>query len=480
MFQLTRQISHNVWVRPCAYLLLVSLIGSSTYIQHSLAKEEQAQQIALAATLETSRLQTEAYKAKNQLNQIKVRLQQIGGDTTTLDQQIATVTSLLTEAKFQEVLDLARTAELAAASTLETTLQDQAAAEELALKSGSLSLSITNGAEAVVLVKQDVTTISTLTADASGKLTAVLPVGSYKLEVQRTGFTPITTDTLTILGKETTTLALNLVAIATPTPTAKVTARATSTPKATSTPTSVSSSTANSSYRRTTISSSRGSYTADIMEFQLGAGKIKVIADTAADYDCNADCPTMAVKSYVQRHAGAVAGINGTYFCAADYSSCSAEKGKFFWKIYNTRLNRMMNPSNYLGEEDPFLIFDSVGNPTFLSTWSSLGSRSIAAGINHKPAVVRNGSYSVDEGALDDKQRTAKVSRAALGLKGSTLYVVIVQAATVMDLGAVMVAMGVDNALNIDAGGSSAMYYNGEYKRGPGRGVPNALVFVEQ
>ena len=188
----------------------------------------------------------------------------------------------------------------------------------------------------------------------------------------------------------------------------------------------------------------------------------------------------MAVKSYVQRHSGAVAGINGTYFCAADYSTCGAEKGHFFWKVYNTRLGRMINGSSGLGESDPFLIFDSVGNPTFLSYWNDYASHSFVAGINHKPAVVRNGAYSVDENALDDKQRTSKVARGAIGINGSTLYVVVVQSATVMDLGAVMLAVGATNALNLDGGGSSAMYYNGEYKRGPGRGVPNAIVFIEQ
>jgi exopolysaccharide biosynthesis protein len=43
-----------------------------------------------------------------------------------------------------------------------------------------------------------------------------------------------------------------------------------------------------------------------------------------------------------------------------------------------------------------------------------------------------------------------------------------------------MEALGSTNALNIDAGGSSALWYNGSYKRGPGRGVPNALIFIEQ
>ncbi|MBI4090347.1 MAG: phosphodiester glycosidase family protein, partial [Candidatus Kerfeldbacteria bacterium] len=37
-------------------------------------------------------------------------------------------------------------------------------------------------------------------------------------------------------------------------------------------------------------------------------------------------------------------------------------------------------------------------------------------------------------------------------------------------------ALKMDYAMNLDGGGSSALWYRGSYKVGPGRNVPNALV----
>jgi exopolysaccharide biosynthesis protein len=37
--------------------------------------------------------------------------------------------------------------------------------------------------------------------------------------------------------------------------------------------------------------------------------------------------------------------------------------------------------------------------------------------------------------------------------------------------------LGVDNAMNIDAGGSAALWANGRYIIGPGRDIPNAILF---
>lgn len=38
-------------------------------------------------------------------------------------------------------------------------------------------------------------------------------------------------------------------------------------------------------------------------------------------------------------------------------------------------------------------------------------------------------------------------------------------------------ALGVDYAMNLDGGGSTALYSNGAYNVGPGRLLPNAIVF---
>ena len=43
----------------------------------------------------------------------------------------------------------------------------------------------------------------------------------------------------------------------------------------------------------------------------------------------------------------------------------------------------------------------------------------------------------------------------------------------------VLHAMGMQNALNLDSGGSTALY-SGGYKVGPGRNIPNAIVLVKK
>jgi exopolysaccharide biosynthesis protein len=56
---------------------------------------------------------------------------------------------------------------------------------------------------------------------------------------------------------------------------------------------------------------------------------------------------------------------------------------------------------------------------------------------------------------------------------------VIAQNSTIPDLADIMQIIDVDYALNLDGGYSSALWYNDEYMVGPGRDIPNAIVFGE-
>ncbi len=265
-------------------------------------------------------------------------------------------------------------------------------------------------------------------------------------------------------------------ALATPTPTPKPKPAATATPA----PATNTSSTSNSKYELKSVSTSRGTFSASVLTVELGSGKARMITDTASDNDCSDNCPTVALANYVSRNGG-FAGINGTYFCPADYSDCAGKVNTFYWKIYNTRLQKVINQNNGQGEGDPAIVFTTSGAPRFFSRWSDFVASgiSVTAGINSKPSLVNGGSNILNEGQLDDKQRTTKGNRGALGVKGSTLYAVIARSATVPDLAEVMVSLGVDSAMNIDGGGSSALYYKGSYKVGPGRSLPNAVIFAE-
>ena len=60
------------------------------------------------------------------------------------------------------------------------------------------------------------------------------------------------------------------------------------------------------------------------------------------------------------------------------------------------------------------------------------------------------------------------------------IFLVIAYNATVPELADIMQTLKVDDALNLDGGGSAAMIYNGEYMVGPGRNIPNAIIFAEE
>jgi exopolysaccharide biosynthesis protein len=51
--------------------------------------------------------------------------------------------------------------------------------------------------------------------------------------------------------------------------------------------------------------------------------------------------------------------------------------------------------------------------------------------------------------------------------------------ASMADSAKVLKTLGMDNALNLDQGGSTALW-SGGYKLGPGRSIPNALLFVKK
>jgi exopolysaccharide biosynthesis protein len=57
------------------------------------------------------------------------------------------------------------------------------------------------------------------------------------------------------------------------------------------------------------------------------------------------------------------------------------------------------------------------------------------------------------------------------------LWAVVTRNATVPESGYVFTALGAHYAMNLDGGGSTAMYFGG-YKVGPGRLLPNAIVFT--
>lgn len=107
------------------------------------------------------------------------------------------------------------------------------------------------------------------------------------------------------------------------------------------------------------------------------------------------------------------------------------------------------------------------------------GMESILSG---GPRLVKNGSidYTLDDGFNEARFTTASTPRTAIGSTyDGKLLLVSVPYATIQQMRELMLNLGCANAMNLDGGASTSMYYNGSFIRTPGRELTTTLqVFV--
>lgn len=227
---------------------------------------------------------------------------------------------------------------------------------------------------------------------------------------------------------------------------------------------------------RITVQTARGNFLIDLLKLDLNG--TRVITDSASDHDCSDNCPTKPLAQYVSENGG-FAGINGTYFCPADYASCAGKLNSFDFGFYNTRQGHWLNATTLFWNSRAMLAFDGSANPYFFREANTFGVSDLKAAIVNYPALVENGSNVLgDGGSLGDYLKVSKSTRSGIGIKGKIVYLVVARGASVPDLAEIFISLGVDQAMNLDGGGSSALYYNGRYLAGPGRSLPNAVIFA--
>ncbi len=228
-----------------------------------------------------------------------------------------------------------------------------------------------------------------------------------------------------------------------------------------------------SGFSRQSVSLDIGTYLVDIVAADMGSTRI--IVDTASDSTCARDCPALSLGEYVSR-SGAFAGINGSYFCPADYPSCADKKNSFDTLLMNK--NKVyFNSDNNVYSTVPAVIFLS-GSMRFVGRSLDWGRDTSPDGVlAMQPLLVSGGN--VVFGGDDDPKKGSKGNRSFVGNKGTTAYIGVVHNVTVAESARVLKEMGLENALNLDNGGSTALW-SGGYKAGPGRNIPNAILFVRK
>lgn len=226
-------------------------------------------------------------------------------------------------------------------------------------------------------------------------------------------------------------------------------------------------------YSRQKVKIEGGEFLVDIISADLST--TKVIVDTASESDCADNCPVLSLSDYVSRN-GAYAGVNGSYFCPSTYPDCVNKKNSFDTLLMNKN-KKYFNSDNNVYSTVPAVIFQG-SSIRFVAQSLEWGRDTGVDGViaNHPLLVFNNAVvFSGDSVAKHNN----KGGRSFVGAAGSNIYIGVVRSATVLESAKVLHALGIHNALNLDDGGSTALWYSG-YKVGPGRNIPNAVLFVKR
>lgn len=243
-----------------------------------------------------------------------------------------------------------------------------------------------------------------------------------------------------------------------------------------------------SSHRELRVQTERGAFDVDLVK--LLSGRHAMITDVAADADCGNACPVKALATYAAEN-GASIGINGTYFCPPDYADCAGKTNSFLWPVYDSGAGAMRNAGSLIVHEGP-MIAETTDGRRFnfhrskdfggsVAAFEGVYGGELQAAMANYPSLIEKGAVVVEsEARLDEGQRTVKGTRGAIGWDGRSTYLVVARSATVVDLASIMKALGATEAMNLDGGGSAALLYDGAYEAGPGRLLPNAILFKKR
>lgn len=228
-----------------------------------------------------------------------------------------------------------------------------------------------------------------------------------------------------------------------------------------------------SGFSSQTVQTDSGSFLVNIVSADLNS--TKVIVDTASDSDCSNNCPVLSLADYVNRN-GAFAGINGSFFCPAEYPSCAGKTNSFDTLLMNKN-KHYFNSDNNVYSTVPAVIFQ--GNSIRFVGQSLQWGRdtSIDSMIANYPLYVAGSQNQF--GGNGDPKIDNKGTRTFVSNIDSTVYIGVIYNASGSDAAKVLKTLGMHNALGLDQGGSTALWFGG-YKAGPGRNIPNAVLFVKR
>lgn len=183
---------------------------------------------------------------------------------------------------------------------------------------------------------------------------------------------------------------------------------------------------------------------------------------------------TEALASIAKR-SNAVAAINGTFFAAYTDGAFKAPYGYII--SGGKMLKNSPGDNRAVFAYDRNMLAELIPGSEFKARFDA---GSIEGALQAGPRLLVNGKVVLNvaaEGFRDPKILTGGGARSALGItRDHKLILLTTGGATIPQLAGIMKQAGAYQAMNLDGGASSGLYYNGKYLTTPGRLISNALV----
>ena len=226
------------------------------------------------------------------------------------------------------------------------------------------------------------------------------------------------------------------------------------------------------------VATVRGTFGVHLIKERLSDVTVKTL--TANATDCFNGCPAKPLAQYALEN-GAYAGMNGTYLCPPDYADCASKVNSYEYAVYSSALRKWLN-QRAINSQNGLAVWNGA-TATFYRRGTTYAQSSASqnpptAAISNYPLLLQGGAV-VDSTAEQSPSQMLRGTKGAIGVDGTYLYLAIVTGATVTESAYVLQALGVRDALNLDGGGTAAMWIGGSYKVGPGRQLPNAVVITK-
>lgn len=189
--------------------------------------------------------------------------------------------------------------------------------------------------------------------------------------------------------------------------------------------------------------------------------------------------------------AGGVAGINGAYFIPRDYSGLPdatnavrimGHDGFSYSKYFpDTGVNGVFW---FLADGSPLLVQNNIYSDTRLrDNFHSGMLLELESGIANFPILLANSKNLLpryqDAGLITEKMRT-KTTKSFICRTPDSIKMGTIEKISMLDVPDFLWKFGCIDAINLDNGGSMALYDRQKYLVGPGRNIMDAFVIIRK